>query len=97
MKHGKIHEGKGYSLELSDLTDLMLYYHYKYTIIRKERVQIQVKKLQNNPRLRGEYAMESCSDCNSCGYSVRQGEIRKADKRLEQRAKAFNLFVICYT
>lgn len=96
LKHGKIHEGRGYSLELSDLIDLELYYRYKYRIPKKERVQIQVKKLQNNPRLCGEYAEEYCADSNSCGYSVEQGEIRKPSKQLENRAKAFNLIVICY-
>lgn len=96
LKCGKIYEGRGYTLELNDLIDLKLYYGYKYRFFRKERVQIIAKKLQNNPRLCGEYSELTCADSNSEGYSVWQGEIRKPDKRLEKRAKTFNLLVFCY-
>ena len=96
LKRGKIHEGRGYSLNLRDLTDMMLYYYYKYTAPRQERVQTQVEKLQKNPRLCGEYAEGPCDDSHYRGYNIERGEIRKVDNRLEKRAKAFNLIVICY-
>lgn len=42
--------------------------------------------------------IRSSKSCNSWGYglSLKHGEIRKVDKKLEDRAKALNLSVICY-
>ncbi len=98
LKVGKVREGRGYSLELNDLIDLMLYYNLKYRGWRKkEQLQFHIKKLNNNPRLHGEYAEGSCDDGDSSGYiAVQKGEVYKTDKRLLQRAKAFKLSIIRY-